>query len=80
MCHARIKVSDNMSTNSFFTLGLMSNIAWQRVEVYERYKNSLSSDTKYTQPNPPITNVIKKTMALTYPRKLRKSDKRNKRQ
>ena len=38
MCHARIKVSDNMSTNSFFTLGLMSNIAWQRVEVFERYE------------------------------------------
>ena len=27
-----------MSTNSFFTLGLMSNIAWQRVEVFEGYE------------------------------------------
>ena len=27
-----------MPTNSFFTLGLMSNIAWQRVEVFERYE------------------------------------------
>ena len=69
-----------MSTNSFFTLGLMSNIAWQRVEVFERYEihsvlipNTLNQIRQSQM-------LLKKTMALTYPRKLRKSDKRNKRQ